>query len=226
MNPEKKVLIKMRRCVGISIISLIPLCFLVSLFGDKWVNEAGLWCDSMSTFYWTNARNFFVGMTFVIGTFFMLYDGYNIKDKIVNITTGIFLILLNLFPTYGKRILLENFSTAFETLPFVAQSVSWKIHRICAIGIFIIQIYNIAFLFTKHSGEITEKKKQRNKIYKSFAIGGLVLLIINEICTILQRDLGVHVWPLAFVMVQLFAFTGIGVAWLIKGEALKILNDE
>lgn len=226
MNTEKSLLIALRRWIGISITLLVPICLLFGGLGPKWSNEAGIWCQSVSAMYWTSARNAFIGLIFLDSVFFILYKGYDWKDRVVNILTGLCLLGLIIFPSFSPTVLLNNFTTSFEVFPYIPNSICDKLHRICAMGIFIIQTINLTFLFTKQKGEITEKKKQRNIVYYVCSACAIILLITNEILAGTVSNGRIPAIPFEGLIIEGLAFIVIGVAWLVKGEGLEFLNDK
>ena len=67
---------------------------------------------------------------------------------------------------------------------------------------------------------MTEKKKLRNRIYRFCGYGMLVLMLVFVVARVLKAP-GWTVMVVEILLLHLFGF-----AWLVKGEAFPIFNDE
>jgi hypothetical protein len=90
-------------------------------------------------------------------------------------------------------------------------NVSGIIHNISAVVFFGLLAYNVLFLFTKSSGEMTGNKKKRNLIYKICGIGMMVSLLAIVVVAIF------NIWAGTWLVeaVALFFF---GIAFLTKAD--------
>lgn len=90
-------------------------------------------------------------------------------------------------------------------------SISGWIHNASAVLFFGLLAYNVIFLFTKSSGELTRNKKIRNIIYRVCGIGMVVALL--TIAVVVMFNIWAGTW---FVeAVALFFF---GIAFLTKAD--------
>ena len=56
--------------------------------------------DSISNYYYTNMRDFFVGLLFAISLFLISYTGYEKIDNIVGNISGLFALEINNVPGF------------------------------------------------------------------------------------------------------------------------------
>ena len=141
----------------------------------------------------------------------MCYDGYDLHDNLVTTISGVFGLLIVLFPC--------NCSIAGEYVGFFQfpVSLSSKIHCASAVIFFLMLAYNDLFLFTKTHGKTTRKKKVRNNIYYICGIGMVSAMSLMP----LPIDFPAKIW-----WVETIALTFFGISWLTKGEAFPFLNDQ
>jgi hypothetical protein len=148
--------------------------------------------------------------------FFCTYAGYDWRDRVVNLISGIGLFGLLLVPCHNEGIAEIGARVGLFGL---TSEVSGNIHNILALMAFLGFFVNEMFLFTLGGNEITPGKKKRNAIYRicaSTVIVACILLVLEHFVPMPRNT----AWIAEFI-----ALSGCGVAWLIKGEALKFLND-
>jgi hypothetical protein len=131
----------------------------------------------------------------------MCYKGYQLIDDVINTLTGIFGLCICLFPCFNGGV--GNVGT-FQ----VPVGISGWIHNISAALFFILLAYNVLFLFTKSSGEMTKNKRIRNIIYRVCGIGMLVALV----CLFIFSGHAVTWW------VEAIALMFFGIAFLTKAD--------
>ena len=141
----------------------------------------------------------------------MCYDGYNLRDNIVTTISGVFGIMIVLFPCACT---VSGEMVGFFQLPV---AISNTIHCASACAFFILLSINSLFLFTLGEKEPTKQKKIRNIIYRVCGIG--------MICALILMVLPVSFFAKTFV-VEAIALTFFGISWLVKGQMFGILKDE
>ena len=134
------------------------------------------------------------------------YKGYEKIDDILLTCSGIFGLLVCLFPTYNQ--MYERVGT-FQ----VPVNVSSMIHNISAIVFFGLLAYNSFFLFTKTNGDVTKNKKIRNIIYRVCGIG-----MIASFALMLLPSFPCIIWVVETV--ALFFF---GISFLTKADIYPFL---
>ena len=180
---------------------------LVNIFtplGEKFWSDLSI----SATYYVTPAL---AGILTAASIVLMCYDGYDLQDNLVTTLSGVFGIMIVLFPCNCS---LAPEHTGFFQLPC---SISSKVHCTAAVIFFCLLAYNSLFLFTKSHGEKTQKKRLRNTVYVVCGIGMLCAMVLMPL-------------PVSFFAktwwVEMIALTFFGVSWLVKGGAFKVLNDE
>ena len=137
--------------------------------------------------------------------FLMFYDGYDKKDDVLNTIAGIFGLLICLFPCGYNAERVGTFQTPV--------AISSAIHNISAAVFFAILSYVSLFQFTKSNGNMTEKKKKRNVIYRICGVG-----MISSFALLLLPDFYIKIW-----LVEAIALTFFSLSWLTKANAYKWL---
>lgn len=170
---------------------------------------AGMKQPSISHYYYTEARDVFVGMLFIVAAFMLSYNGHAWWHLILSKIASAGAVMVAVFPTAEVG---------------VDQSWESMFHYIGAGLLFGILCIFCFYVFQKKDEKETNMRKIRRKIYK---ICGSVMLI--SIVTIL---LATKLFPGPFVdesrvvfyceSAALFAF---GVAWFVSGKALLLFSD-
>ena len=183
-------------------------CFVGHLaFWLPWIVALILWRipSSISSTYYTHAGAVFMIILGACSVLLMFYDGYDKMDDIINTTAGIFGLLICLFPCGTDAERVGTFQVPVE--------ISSAIHNISAVVFFLILAYVSLFQFTKSNGNMTEKKKKRNVIYRVCGVG-----MIASFAILLLPSFYIQVW-----LTEMFALSFFGISWLTKANAYKWL---
>lgn len=202
--------ISLRRLIGILGMLLPFICVLGGfLFSDLPVRS------SISSYYHTNMRDFFVGLLVGVSLFLLTYKGYERIDNIVTSIIGLTGLGIAIFPCLNSISLTEPVGI-FQISP----AISNKIHLACAFIFFFLLAINSIFLFTlSKSKKIpkTRNKKIRNYIYVGCGIIILLSLLILFVRSLVGAEVENSKTLLVFETIMLLAF---GISWLVKGETL------
>ena len=174
-----------------------------------WIVALLLWRipESISSTYYTyEAGPVFMIILGASSILLMYYDGYDKTDDILNTITGVFGLMICLFPCYTNR--LEYVGTFH--LPV---GVSNVVHNCSAIGFFVLLSCISMFQFTKSAGEMTKNKRRRNVIYRVCSIG-----MIASFGILLLPYFYIQIW-----LVETIALFFFGVSWLTKANAFRVL---
>lgn len=202
----------MKKVIGIMVI-LLPIVPI--LFGFIGQSNPVDWYTSISATYYTNSCGLMSGILAICSFFFFTYPGYDKRDKIVNKLSALFLLMILIFPCGDARLCLTQPVGLFQLQP----SISGAIHNTSAICLFLTFWYNIGYLFTLSAGDLTEKKKKRNLIYKITSWCILVGMAAFPLCFL-------RILPHIFVLIgEIIILMPCGFSWLVKAEAIKKLND-
>lgn len=198
--------LSLRKAVGIIGFAL-PAVLAV---GNMILHGAGIQ-RSISLYYYTDLRNVFVGSLCAIGVFLMSTKGYDKKDLIFGILASMFAIGVALFPTSP-----ESGATPEDR-------VVGTLHLAFATLLFLTFAYFCFKLFTLTAGNPTQRKLDRNKVYR--ICGTIIVACIVLIAVVQLPAIATLAAPLKPVFwLEAIAVMTFGVAWLTKGEA--ILKDE
>ena len=200
----------MRRIIGILGIGLPIIVVLGSFIQNGFVLG-----ESISSYYYTNMHDFFVGLLSCVGLFLISYKGYERIDSITSTISGVLALGISLFPT-STEIIGINKVGIFQ----LNNKISVYFHLTFASLFFLSMAFISIFLFTRNeSNMLTKEKKKRNLVY--IVCGCIILFSI--LCIIvytaaLQNTFIATLKPiLIFETLSLISF---GVSWLVKGETL------
>ncbi len=182
-------------------------------------NGCGLVPDSISGYYYSSARNIFVGGLCALGLFLIAYVGYDLGDRLVTDAAGVFAVCVALFPTSPSTA--SPSSVACQTVAAVStrEQVVGDIHLVSA-GLMFIFLAWMAIRFTNtDSPQPPPQKLLRNLIYKICAIVMLASLVAAVITNFLPAPVRAHFpwWLFLYEALAIFAF---GVSWFVKGQTL------
>jgi len=202
--------VTLRRWIGILGILLPAVCGL-----GGWLWASLFLQQSISFYYHTNVRDYFVGILVVVSLFLITYKGYEKRDNILTTITGIFGLGVVTFPC-----LLDKEVGCPIGFFQLNQECSNTIHQICSVFFFGLLAANSYFLFTKtdKKKELWVNKGKRNFLYKAcgilMGITLAALIVIVEVNEHFVEENNIVFW-FETIMVVSFA-----VSWLVKGETI------
>jgi len=198
----------LRRLIGILGMLLPFIC----IFGGLLFEGLSIQ-RSISYYYHTNMRDFFVGLLFCVSMFLITYRGYEKIDDIITDVSGIASLFVAFFPCS-----FDGDSSRLVSIFQIKSCLSNKIHLTSASIFFFLLAINSIFLFTlsdKPQAEFSEGKKFRNKIY--IWCGIVILLSLVSIAIVYNVLSEKSIIILIFEAIMLVAF---GISWLVKGRTL------
>jgi hypothetical protein len=220
-GPENSILVisylSLRKAIGVLGVAL-PF---VLPFGQILLHALGIQSSlhspviesSVSSYYYTDMRNIFVGSMCAIGIFLMSYRGYDHRDARAGRFAFVCAIGLALFPTSP----LPD--------PTADQKLIGGVHLTFAALLFLTLAYFSLCLFTKTDPNKppTRQKLKRNVVY---SVSGYVMLACIALIVVAALP------PIKAMVEQLtprfwleaIAIVAFGISWLTKGEA--ILKDQ
>ena len=177
-----------------------------SIPGDFWET-----LSISATYYLTPAL---AGILTTAAIVLMCYKGYDWRDELVTTVSGIFGIMIVIFPcdcSVAEKV--SGNIVGFFQLPI---NISNIIHCASAIIFFLLLAINSLFLFTLGESD-TKQKHIRNFIYKVCGIG--------MFCTLFLLVLPIK-FPAKIFVVEAIALTFFGISWLVKGQIFGLLADK
>lgn len=220
-DPKSELLISyltLRKFLGIlGIVLPILLILAGTVFGK---------CDaiqlSISDYFHTPMRDFFVATISSMAFFLFTYKGYDKKDNLLCNVAGIAALLIAFCPTYAHP--LTNCMN--ESMLTNQSALMGKIHLAAAATFFILIIQISMFQFTKGSSK-TPEKKMRNLIYRGCGMVIFIsLLIIALYFLYLEKEYPFLTKYKPVFWLETIALFAFGISWLVKGDTLfKDSND-
>ena len=201
VNPKPPVLVTfdyrtLRLLVGCIALS-IPI--VVSLLAKSELT-------SISASYYTDARDGFVGLLFVVGAFLWAYNGHTKNQKIASKFAAVAAIGVAVFPT---------------TCASCESSTSSILHYGSAAVLFAI-LATFCFVFFRTSiKEQPGKKHTRSQIYVVCGVVMVLAMLVLGSTQFIDYTLKTVVF-----WAEAAALVAFGVAWIVAGKALPWLVDE
>lgn len=164
---------------------------------------------SISDYYYTPARDLYVGSLCAIAAFLACSRGYDLHDEITGYLAGAVTLGVACCPSFNPR------SGSYTRLEFRIG----LIHTALAALMYLILAYICIVLFRKSSPEkpFTRRKRDRNRIYVAcglIMVACMITMVGLTIRSVVERRHPSH-WLYWCEAIALGAF---GVAWLTKGE--------
>lgn len=208
---EKRMYLRIRNLCGLLGIILPWLALFSAGIADHPSDD--WWWSLSATYYLSPAL---VGVLVPACIVLISYIGYDSLDNFITSLAGTFGLGIVLFPCKVSWIA-EGAPVGFFQIPV---EVSHIVHVVCSALFFFTIAMNSIFQFTRTQGEITDRKRIRNIIYRVCGYGMLALLAVLAIMRLLKAP-GYFAMFIEIVLLLLF-----GIAWLVKGEAFPFLNDK
>jgi hypothetical protein len=172
---------------------------------------------SVSGYYYSPARNIFVGALCALGLFLIAYVGYDLGDRLITDAAGVFALGVALCPT--KPTVASPPSVACQTVAQLStrEQVVGDIHLVSAALMFVFLAW-MAIRFTNTDKPPSPQKLLRNRIYQICAIVILACLVAAVITNFLPASVkALFPWLFLWEAVAIFAF---GTSWFVKGQTL------
>jgi len=197
----------MRKAVGYIATSL-P--FIVSSIAI--IRQTHMLQDSISAYYYTDMRNYFVGSLCAIAMFLMACQGYDTADKIAGYCASAFALGVAFCPTLPPKWM--------TTCPTHLQQQLSVVHYVCATALFLTLAVFCLFLFRKTdpTQSPTPQKVQRNIVY---TICGSIMVVTMAILALVDFHVFTkNPWQYTTFTGETICLLSFGYAWMTKGEAI------
>ncbi len=200
----------LRKAIGV-IALLLPVGVVI---GNGWLGHSWELKGSISAYYYTPSRNYFVGSLCALAVFFLSYEyrdfGKYRADNYLSDFACVTALGVAFLPTTRGGVQSTR-----------AEEVVGIFHYISAGALFLTLAVFCLFFFTRSQGVKTPQKIVRNRVYRSC---GVIILSCLGLCLIAMWK-APESWRALFwlesVMVWAFA-----ISWLVKGEFGGILADK
>ena len=162
------------------------------------------------TYYLTPAL---AGILTTAAVVLMSYKGYSLLDHVITSISGVFGIMIVLFPCNCPMVTNETLVGFFQ-LPAKTSDI---IHCTSAVIFFILLAFNSIFLFTKDGNdknqELSKQKKIKNFIFRVCGVG-----MLGGMALVLFPTFDAQIF-----IAEAIALTFFGISWLVKGEVFGLL---
>jgi len=164
---------------------------------------------SISASYYTEARDLFVGLLFVVAALMLAYNGHNRRESIASKTAAIATAGVALFPT----------------APLVGDS-DWKsfVHYACAIVLFCILAYFCFGPFRERTKGRAGMKGRRARIYLTCGWVIVLSMVGLAIAKVLLPAAIVSTYKMTY-WAEFAALWAFGIAWITAGKVLPFLVE-
>ena len=168
-NPVVLSYYTMRRTVGVLALALPFALAAGSILARLFISghlPHPLLQRSISDYYYTPMRDFYVGSLCAIAAFLACSRGYDLRDEITGYLAGVFALGVACFPSFNPR------SIRYTQL----EIVFGLLHTAFAALMYLMLAYICIFLFRKSSPQktLTRRKQDRNRIY---VVCGLIMVV-------------------------------------------------
>ena len=167
--------------------------------------------DSISGYYHSAARDWFVGVLFALALFLFSYNGYDWRDALTARIGAVAALGVALFPTtnfkYNCQLTYSLPSPMVSTIHYISAAVLF--------GSFIIFAWRLFTISTKDDSDITDEKKKRNTVYKVCALIMTIAILLIGLYAIYEPEID-HLKPVFWL--ETIALVAFGVSWLTKAE--------
>ena len=166
--------------------------------------------SSISAAYHTEARDFLVGMLFIVSAFFMAYNGHTTAQAWASKVASIAAIMVALFPT------------SCDTCD---PDIISAIHYSSAAVLFSILAYFCFGPFREKTKGQPGKKGRRSKIYFSCGCIMVGCLVIIGLSKLFLPDETVNALRITY-WGEAIALAAFGVAWIVAGKYFRVFVDQ
>jgi hypothetical protein len=200
----------LRKWVGI-LGMILPV---ILVFGSwAFANCDTLVQPSISHYYYSNMKVFFVGILCAVALFLITYTGYSRLDNILTNIAANLCFGVAIFPTFLE----SNSGCLQESNTFINRDLS-MVHFFCAGSFFLILALMSIFIFTQSNKKIEGRKKIRNKIYVFCGVSMIICLVaIGIYAQFFAEEHKGGSFVFYFETLTLFFF---GISWLTKAEVI------
>ena len=165
--------------------------------------------SSISASYYTEARDVFVGMLFIVGSFWMAYSGHTPKEKMASKWASAAAISVAIFPT---------------ACDYCEPSIRFKVHAAAAVALFSILAYFCFGPFRKNTKGMPGKKGRRSKIYLTCGWIMVACMLVEVVATYALSSETVNALRITY-WVEATALGAFGIAWIVAGKAIPVFVD-
>jgi hypothetical protein len=173
---------------------------------------------SVSSYYYSPARNIFVGALCALGLFLIAYVGADLGDRVITDLAGVFALGVAFFPTTPT--VTSPASATCETVSQLSsrQQVIGDIHAVSSVLFFLFLAWMAIRFTTTDSPRPSPPQLRRNRIYWICAIVILACVVAEVVTNFLPVSLRPP-FPYLFLY-EAVGICAFGVSWFVDGQTL------
>lgn len=188
--------------------------------------------QSISAYYYSNVRDFFVGLLGLTGVFLICYVGYK-DDPPIAPVAGTAALGVAFFPTSPGPLELAEMAhqPPLSIIGLFNMPIEWsaRVHYTSAVTLFMLLAYMCGRLFTKTNSiqvPVTNEKRHRNVVYYVCATVMVIAMSLEGVNTAYWHFArGIEDPTRVLLCVETVCLTAFAIAWLVKGEVIPGLKD-
>ena len=165
---------------------------------------------SISASYHTEARDFFVGLLFIVGALMLAYNGHTTREALASKIAALSAIVVALFPTSQSC---------------GSSSSTSVIHFSAAVLLFLILAYFCFWPFRENTKGKAGKRGVRAKFYFACGCVMVVCMLVGLIGKLVFSCETMNAWSVIY-WVEAIALGAFGVAWVVAGKVIPLLVDD
>jgi len=177
---------------------------------------------SISASYYTEARDAFVGMLFIVGAFLWAYNGHSSPQKYSSKVAGIAACFIAIFPTACHLCGTENPPSSCVSCETTLVSI---VHYISAGILFGVLAFFCLGPFRKNTKGKSGNKGRRAKIYFICGVLMLACIAVAAAANWLLDEAQVKVLRITY-WAEFVAMMAFGIAWFTAGKWILFVDKE
>ena len=170
---------------------------------------------SISASYYTDARDYFVGMLFIVGAFLISYNGHDDRQAFASTLAGVGAFGIALFPTACDS------CTSAIACASCASSLKSTLHIISAVTMFAVLAYFCLGPF-RRANKHNRGFLRRKKIYGLCGWTIIIVLLIAILHSLFKPDSTLPV----LLYAETIALWAFGLAWFVSGKIVWFIADD
>jgi hypothetical protein len=178
-----------------------------------WIFEGIFSTDSISAYYYTDMRDFFVSTMVLVGVLLACYRTPEKQDTWVGLFTGLAAIGIGVFPldpTFAPEII-RKYPDMISAKCYLNEGLL-GFHFYFVVAFSLLAFYLVYFRFRALTpANLTPQKMMRNRIYKIAGLAMLAASIAILFLTFYEKGSSIF-WP------ESIAVVAFATAWLVKGQ--------
>lgn len=184
---------------------------------------------SISGSYYTDARDWFVGLLFMNAAFLFAYKGHNNTQKYLSRIAAVAAVCVALFPTTQSACEIENPDSLLNCAPDWVSTV----HYVSAGALFSILTYFCFFIFYRSTAETPYKSASKPSVKRSSDEARRHLVYLACSVTMLACMLGLVLVAFGLFAqisnivyyLEALALIAFGIAWTVSGKFIPGLRE-